>query len=137
MTVEHLLRHTSGLTSFDAIVSVGPFYRSPDAMIALASEQGFQFTPGTQWAYSNTAYVVLSRIIEKIEGAPLLKVIDSRIIQPAGLEHTVLRYLGDSVSVVDGHSSNTVVKVVDDYVNAYAAGGIASTAEHILMFWHK
>lgn len=59
MTVEHLLRHTSGLVSFNTLPSLGALYRTPADVISLAAAKPLQFCPGTSWAYSNTGYVML------------------------------------------------------------------------------
>ena len=136
MTIEHLLRHTNGLVSFNALPDFGSDYRTPDQAIAAAVEQGPQFSPGEAWAYTNTGYAILGRIIEMIDGQSLHEVIDRRIAKPLALSHTVLRHPSDAVSAVDGHSSGARAPVGDGYATAFAAGGIASTAEDIVRFWH-
>lgn len=56
-TIEHLLRHTSGLVSFNALPSLGTAYRTPAEVIALGTSQKPQFCPDTNWSYTNTGYV--------------------------------------------------------------------------------
>lgn len=135
MTIEHLLRHTNGLVSFNALREFGTDYYSPDELIALVSPYPLQFCPGSAWAYTNTGYVLLGKIIEAIENAPLREVIRNRITQPLLLQHTILRNLNDEVLIASGHQNRQVVQVEDDYATAYAAGGMASTALELVQFW--
>ena len=136
MTIEHLLRHTSGLMSFDALPELDSEYHSADDIIALVATKTPLFCPGTQWAYSNTGYAVLGRIIEIVEGIPLHTVLEQRMTQPLNLNHTLLRYLDDGIAVVDGHSNGIPVEAPDGYATPYAAGGMASSAEDLITFWH-
>ncbi|MEZ5317369.1 MAG: serine hydrolase domain-containing protein [Vicinamibacterales bacterium] len=135
-TIDMLLRHQSGLVSFNALPSLGPQYRTAAEVIALAAEQPPQFCPGTAWAYTNTGYAMLGVIVERIEGAPLHEVFARRLVGPLGLVDTVLRRPGDGVAVVTGHASGRPVQVDDDYGTAWAAGGLATTAVDLVRFWH-
>ena len=135
MTIEHLLRHTSGLMSFDALPELDSAYHSADDIIALVATKTPLFCPGTQWAYSNTGYAILGRIIEIVEGIALDQVLEQRITRPLDLNHTLLRYLDDGIAVVDGHSDGIPVQAPDRYATPYAAGGMASNAEDLVKFW--
>ncbi|HMR79522.1 MAG TPA: serine hydrolase domain-containing protein, partial [Polyangiaceae bacterium] len=136
ITIEHLLRHRTGLASFNALESLGPDYRSPQDSVGLAFEAGAQFCPGTQFAYSNTGYAMLGLILEAVEQKPLDQILAQRLFVPLGLKHTTLRRPGVPVPTVNGHDLQKAVVVQDDYATAYAAGSIASTAEDIVRFWH-
>ncbi|MBN1939730.1 MAG: beta-lactamase family protein [Candidatus Aminicenantes bacterium] len=135
MTIEHLLGHTCGLVSFNILPSLGGEYRTPDEVIRLAAAEPPLFKPGTNWAYTNTGYALLGRIIEKIEGKPLAEILARRITKPLSLDRTILRHPGDGFSIVGGHASGKPVAVRDGYATAYAAGALASTAPDLVRFW--
>jgi D-alanyl-D-alanine carboxypeptidase len=135
-TIEQLLRHTSGLVSFNALPSWTLDYRTPREAIALATAEPPQFCPGANWAYTNTGYAMLGVIIERLEEKPLHEVFAARLIGPLGLEHTTLRWRDDAAPVVSGHVGGRPVDVPDGYATPFAAGGLASTAEDLVTFWH-
>lgn len=135
-TLDHLLRHTSGLVSFNALPSWTLDYREPREAIAMATAKPSQFRPGSNFAYSNTGYAMLGVILEDFEKRPLNEVFRVRISGPLGLKHTTLRIPGDDVPVVSGHLGGKPVEVPDHYATPYAAGGLASTAEDLVTFWH-
>lgn len=137
MTVDHLLRHTTGLVSFNALPEFGADYTAPADAIAMAAAHPLQFCPGTAWAYSNTGYAMLGLIVERIEDRPLADVLARRILRPCGMGRTVLRAMHDSVAVVCGHNGGEDVPVGDGYVTAWAAGGLATTPSDMVRFWHQ
>lgn len=92
ITLAHLLRNTSGL--HDDL----PGYTTPqeyleqrydvhtrDELIARSLRHRPDFAPGTGWAYSNTGYLLLDALIERVENRPLEQVLRRRIVQPLGL----------------------------------------------------
>ncbi|WP_454907987.1 serine hydrolase domain-containing protein [Variovorax gossypii] len=136
ITVEQLLRHTSGLVSFNALPTFGTAYRTPAEIIALGTAQKPQFCPGTNWSYTNTGYAMLGVIIEKVEGAPLADVLAKRLIRPLSLTHTVMRKPGVELPVATGHAAGRPVDAPDQYATPYAAGALASTGGDLVRFWH-
>jgi len=48
------------------------------------------FAPGTAWAYSNTNYITLGLILQKVTNRPVGELVEQRISQPRGLTHTDL-----------------------------------------------
>jgi D-alanyl-D-alanine carboxypeptidase len=48
------------------------------------------FAPGTAWAYSNTNYITLGLILQKVTNRPVGELVEQRISQPLGLTHTDL-----------------------------------------------
>jgi D-alanyl-D-alanine carboxypeptidase len=135
-TFDHLLRHTSGLVSFNALPSWTLDYRQPRDVIAMVAARSPQFCPGSNFAYSNTGYAILGVTIEDLEKRQLAEVFRERIARPLGLKHTALRYPDDDMPVVSGHVGGKPVDVPDHYATPFAAGGLASTAEDLVTFWH-
>ncbi|MGW0706099.1 serine hydrolase domain-containing protein [Streptomyces sp. NPDC002643] len=100
ITVRQLMNHTSGIFNFTEDAT---FVRkvmgieflqtryddwTPQQVIALALENPPQFEPGTSWRYSNTNYLVLGLILEKLTGRPYAEEIERRITGPLGMRAT-------------------------------------------------
>jgi D-alanyl-D-alanine carboxypeptidase len=94
--VRQLLNHTSGL--FDPQVEVYQTLQDlydlrfehwrPRQVVAMATDNGLLFEPGTAWSYSNTNYVVAGLLIERVTGTSVARQLERRIFRPLGLRHT-------------------------------------------------
>lgn len=135
-TVDHLLRHQSGLMSFNALSSWTFDYRQPREVIEMAVAEPPQFCPGSNFSYSNTGYAMLGVIIEELEKRTLSEIFQKRFALPLNMRHTSLRHPGDDISTVSGHVNGVPVEVPDRYATPFASGSLASTAEDLVTFWH-
>jgi D-alanyl-D-alanine carboxypeptidase len=136
-SIDDLLRHTSGLVSFNALPGFdGATHVAPAAALALGLGRPSQFCPGTNWAYTNTGYTLLGLIIERIEGRPLAAVFTDRLFTPLGMTRSTLRQPGVPWPVVSGHASGVPARGDGHYTTAWAAGGLATTARDLVTFWH-
>ncbi len=59
---------------------------TPQGIINRWAKKPLDFTPGTQWQYSNTAYVVAGQVVEKVAGVPLLAFLEARVFRPLGMK---------------------------------------------------
>jgi len=90
ITVAMLLDHTSGLDDYflnpkiDRALQSNPT-RAWTVNDALAYVRKPYFPPGRGWHYSNTNYLLLGLIAERVTGQPLAVAIRSRLLDPAGL----------------------------------------------------
>jgi D-alanyl-D-alanine carboxypeptidase len=82
ITIRQLLNHSSGIPS-DLGISEAPLVR-----VKRIAAQGVLFKPGTSSAYSNSDFVLLGLIVEKVTGRPLDQVVTSRIIRRLHLRST-------------------------------------------------
>lgn len=134
---DDLLRHTSGLVSFNALPEFdASTHVAPAAALALGLSRPPQFCPGTNWAYTNTGYTLLGLIIERIEGRPLAEVFTDRLFTPLGMTRSTLRQPGVPWPVVSGHATDAPTTGDAHYTTAWAAGGLATTARDLVTFWH-
>ncbi|GHH39455.1 serine hydrolase domain-containing protein [Lentzea cavernae] len=147
ITVRQLLQHTSGLPNYlGKLASIDPETlrnqgANPADLIATAVQQPPLFAPGTAWTYSNTNYIVLGMLVEKVSGDRLAHQIDSRVVRPLNLTSTYLPERGDTklpephpVGYVPGKSG--VIDFSDyDSTLAWAAGGLISTSRDITTFY--
>lgn len=97
ITVEQLLRHQSGLPSFMMLMKkkkvwnrekIANNYDVLDALIKFKPKVNFQ--PGTKYDYSNTGYVTLAMIIEKVSGMTFPEYLTKNIFEPAGMNHSAV-----------------------------------------------
>jgi CubicO group peptidase (beta-lactamase class C family) len=99
ITIEHLLRHTSGLHEYaegtftDAESLLPIRYRTwtPRELVELAVRRLPDPAPQPgSFAYSNTDYILLGMIIDRVTGRSYQQEMTARILQPLGLRHTSL-----------------------------------------------
>lgn len=91
ITIRQLLSHTAGLQDYWPQDYSFPAMRTPTTPQAIVDRWGkkpLDFTPGTQWQYSNTGYVVAGLIVEKVAGEPLLAFLQRRVFHPLGMTAT-------------------------------------------------
>jgi CubicO group peptidase (beta-lactamase class C family) len=61
---------------------------APEELIRIGTSKPLQFSPGTNWGYSHTNYVILGRVLEKIAQMPLADALRRYVLQPMGLKQT-------------------------------------------------
>lgn len=110
ITIRHLLTHTSGIPNF----TDGPHY-TPEAyakdidlkdVIALFAELPLEFAPGTQWSYSNSGYLLLSAIIEKVSGQTWADYANEHLFTPAGMRHTTASMVQGTPAEAHGYAED-------------------------------
>jgi D-alanyl-D-alanine carboxypeptidase len=95
ITVRNLLGHTSGLPEYtkneeflEAFTSGKDL--SPREVVSFVSSEALAFEPGTRYEYSDTDNIVLGLIIEAATGRSYEVELRSRILEPLGLQATIL-----------------------------------------------
>ncbi len=139
ITIFNLLTHTSGIPNFTAL----PEYKSLQLVeapvaktIATVRDKPLDFAPGEKMSYSNSGYLVLGYVIERVTGASYEQFLTDNIFTPLGMKDS-------------GYDSNTAIipRRAAGYmpsaagpVNAgfihmsipHAAGALYSTTEDLL-----
>jgi D-alanyl-D-alanine carboxypeptidase len=155
ITVRMLLNHTSGLYNYteDPRVLADLNRRwTPTELLALATAHKPTFAPGTSWSYSNTGYLALGLVLEKVTGQCLADLLQQRIATPLHLRHTYLAtaltpwrgrhasgyekastlgQIPPGVPVRHGFADGTDLGIAAD---AWAAGAVVSTAPEMARF---
>jgi CubicO group peptidase (beta-lactamase class C family) len=141
ITIYHLLTHTSGIP--DYINNVPNFAAtqrqktSPKQLILGFMEKELSFKPGSQWSYSNSGYVVLGYIINKITNHQYPVFLKEGIFEPLELTNTSYAFDGKVVNqLAQGYISADTKADLFDISEFYAAGGIYSTVEN-LHHWNQ
>lgn len=143
--IKHLLSHTSGLGSYfneKFMKSSRLLYRNVDDYRPLVVDDAPAFEPGSNWQYSNTGFLLLGAIIEKVTGQSYFDYVRENIFKPAGMVNT------DSYEM-DSPTPNLAIGYFKDFrgespvwknnifehvVKGGPAGGGFSTAEDLFRF---
>nr|WP_314110310.1 serine hydrolase domain-containing protein [Bacillus pseudomycoides] len=94
ITIRQILNHTSGIADyikskdFD-IMDKNKSYTAEE-FVKMGISLPPDFAPGKGWSYSNTGYVLLGILIEKVTGNSYAEEIENRIIEPLELSNTFL-----------------------------------------------
>ena len=138
ITVHQLLTHTSGIpNSTDAPENarIDRTGATPQQMIELVAGKPLDFSPGTNWSYSNTGYFLLGMIIENISGQSYADFLKTNIFEPLGMKDSgydkardILKERASGYEIIGGHIANA------DFIDMsvpFSAGGIYSTVEDL------
>ncbi len=85
ITIEQLLNHTSGLQRSYVDPARVAEYRSGEALVAQAARDTMASRPGTAFLYSNTGYMLLGVLVEKLYGKSYGEALRDEIARPLGL----------------------------------------------------
>ena len=95
ITLRMLLNHTSGLYDYTNDPAILPAYVGRDPrrwtsldLLALGVQHDPLFPPGTRTSYSNTNYVAVGAVLERVTGMSLADLVRDRIARPLNLTHT-------------------------------------------------
>jgi CubicO group peptidase (beta-lactamase class C family) len=93
ITIHNLLEMTSGIPDHPTLAALAGRTSAQlldqDASIEIATRiRQLDFEPGTDWAYSNTNYLLLGIIVERSAGTPLGSFLETEIFRPLGMSRT-------------------------------------------------
>ncbi|MBT3219803.1 MAG: beta-lactamase family protein [Proteobacteria bacterium] len=141
VTLRDLLGHTSGIDDFidelDLVVDLSRYWTG-DELVALVANKPLLFKPGTDYEYSNTNYVLLGVIIERVTLNYWRDEVRTRLIEPLNLDRTHLPGDGEYIEdwIVHGYiGSQGIFLDVSESSHpstAGAAGEMVSCTEDLL-----
>jgi CubicO group peptidase (beta-lactamase class C family) len=93
ITARQIIQHTSGLRDlFDLLhlkdIGLDPTTTTQDAVELFITQQSLNFTPNTRHIYSNSGYVLMEVLVEKLTGMTLREYTDKHFFEPSGMEST-------------------------------------------------
>ena len=144
VTLHHLLNHTSGIPSYTGL----PGFMQNDSrdrfgvsdFVKKFASGDLEFEPGTKFRYNNSGYFLLGAIIEKVTGKPYAQVLQERLFDPLGMNHSGY---DTAAPLIPKRASGYMLRP-QGYVNApyldmsipYAAGSLYSTV-YDLYLWDR
>lgn len=142
ISLTHLLTHTSGITDYETLMGNTGTEQIQDEDIPalLQSESGTYFEPGSAFRYSNTAYCLLSLIVEKVAGIPYRQFVKQKIFTPLAMNNTFIydaqqpqkdRVLGFSKDI-----EGNVIPADQSQTSATKGDGCVYTSVHDYLKWY-
>lgn len=136
ITIQNLLQHTSGIFNYtnDPVfmqTGVTQSYTS-EQMMAMFRDKPLGFEPGAQYSYSNSGYMLLGYIIEKITRKPYEDAVKKYIFRPLGMSNSgfdfaALKNQNKAIGYLLYNGKNSPRAPIVDSTVSYAAGAIYST----------
>jgi len=154
ITIRNLLTHTSGLPDYQEIMDKNwdkhKVANNNDIIEYLNKYQPPRlFAPGEKYTYSNTGYVILASIAEKVSGRDFIEYCNSEIFKKIGMNHTAIRTLEEKAAVKNFAIGHMFDKEKSDFIradsfpssnytiwlgNRKGPGRISSTAQDLLIW---
>jgi CubicO group peptidase (beta-lactamase class C family) len=135
----NLLTHTSGIPNFTAFKEYSesePFATTPAKLVARFRDKPLDFEPGSKFSYSNSGYVLLGYLLEKVSGGTYANFVQDNIFTPLGMKDSGY----DSNSEIIPHRASGYVPGPKGPTHAgfihmtvpFSAGSLYSTTEDLL-----
>ncbi|MEA2601737.1 MAG: hypothetical protein QOF89_2729 [Acidobacteriota bacterium] len=138
ITVENLLTHTSGIPNYTNLPEWIPRVREDmplPVLIGLFKDKPLDFKPGTKWSYSNSGYIVLGALVEKVSGKTYEQFVEEEIFQKLGMSQSRYNHPEEVVphraAGYEGSSKDLRNAKYLSMTQPYAAGSLISTVDDL------
>ncbi len=134
ITLLDLMNHVSGYPDYYPLDFVDRRMQQPiaeDELLRQYAGGKLDFEPGSNYSYSNTGFILLGRVVEKVSGRPFAEFLTQRILKPLGMEHTAYEPAAADPRLATGYASFALSdpEAIGPEAKGWigAAGGIFST----------
>jgi CubicO group peptidase (beta-lactamase class C family) len=138
ITLEHLLAHTSGIPSYTGTAEWLARVRDDLTLaqvIDLFKDKPLEFAPGEKWAYSNSGYILLGAVIEKVSGTSYEDFIEQEIFAPLRMTRSSYGSFSEIVpGRVRGYEGGARNARAVSMSSFHAAGALLSTADDLALW---
>jgi len=139
LTIKNLLTHTSGIYNFTDehyLKDLGDKPYSQNDFWSCVADKPLEFTPGSKFQYSNSNYMILGYLIEKVSGKPYEQMVREVIFNKVGMTHSGFDFahLSSPFKSIgyDTLKENIHIRARrGDSSATYAAGGMYTTARDL------
>jgi CubicO group peptidase (beta-lactamase class C family) len=142
ITLQHLLNHTSGVYDYTNgdLPTLARQQLNLDELIDTFKDEPLTFEPGTKWSYSNSGYVLLTKVIELASGMSYGEYLEQALLEPLGLNSTGV----EDARAITPNRATGYEQTPDGLLNAQfidpsipsGAGALVSTT-HDLYLWDR
>jgi CubicO group peptidase (beta-lactamase class C family) len=143
ITVRQLLTHTSGIHNYTESPEWAKHRTedmTPRQIVAFVDKDTLDFAPGTKYSYSNTGYVLLGMVLEKVTGRPYAAYLEREFFKPLGLSQTsYCPQRPTDPQFASGYAASTgTVKPAEplSMTLPFSAGALCSTVRDLVK-WHR
>ncbi len=143
VTIDQMMRNSSGWPDFLELLRMGGHgldrpARAADLFAACVLNRHLNFAAGSRFLYSNTNFLLLGRIIERLTGKKLGAVLAERIFRPLGMANTMLAAEIDTVipNLATGYLGDAAAgfrRAAHAYPQG-GEGGLTSSVEDLLIW---
>lgn len=142
VTIDQLLTHRSGLGDYlrpDNLPAIGAA-RSATDLLPVAIKDGLAFAPGSKQQYSNSGYIVLGAVIERLSGLSYADYVRSHVFDPAGMTTADLAGIAPHAAPMTKHEPDGSLSAVAHPApaiganRASSAGGAFVSARDMIKF---
>lgn len=107
--IRHLVHNTSGLWGIGDVLEftghgIERHFNRAQFFDLLETWGGLSFPPGDRYQYSNTNWILLGLVIERVDGRPIARILKEEVFEPLGMRNTLVR--DDPSIIVPGRVSN-------------------------------
>jgi CubicO group peptidase (beta-lactamase class C family) len=145
VTIHHLLSHTGGVPNFTNFDQFPDYPRTKretatvESLIGRFRDRPLDFKPGEKWNYSNSGYVLLGHVVEKLSGKSYESFLRENIFEPLKMTNTGYDHAGEIVKRrARGYAAGPDGKLANaDYIDMsipFAAGGLYSTVGDLYLW---
>jgi len=145
LTIRHMLNHASGLRDWGNVAAIAGWPRTTrvhthaHVLDIVSRQKALNFTPGTNWSYSNTGFNLAAIIVSRVSGMPFADFTEQRLFKPLGMAHTSWR--DDFTRIVKGRAiayadRGGVFSTEMPFENVHGNGGLLTTVGDLLK-WNE
>jgi CubicO group peptidase (beta-lactamase class C family) len=137
LTIRHLLNHTAGLRDWGTVMSLtgagrGERVINQDlALDVITHQRALDFTPGSEYSYSNSGYNLAAIIVERVSKQKFPAFVEERLFKPLGMKNSSWR--DDYQRIVPGRAQaysrqgSGPWRLTMPFMNVYGNGGMLTT----------
>ena len=137
LTIRHLLNHTAGLRDWGTVLGLtgagrGDRVINQDlALDVITHQRALDFTPGSEYSYSNSGYNLAAIIVERVSKQKFPAFVEERLFKPVGMKNSSWR--DDYQRIVPGRAhaysrqGNGPWRLNMPFMNVYGNGGMLTT----------
>jgi len=138
ITIHQLLTHTSGLTDLEGKLDYRKDY-TDEELARFSYALPLEFTPGSRWSYSNTGYVLLGIIVNRVAGTFYGNVLRDQVFKPTGMttarvisEEDIVPHRAAGYRLVNGEVKNQ--EWVSPSLNTTADGALYVSVKDMIVW---
>lgn len=138
ITISHLLTHTSGLPNMTEFPDYAKTMALPSTALETVGrfkDRPLDFEPGERFSYSNSGYVLLGAVIEKVTGLSYEEYVCENIFRPIGMDDTGYDHVGEVLkNRASGYEFSDDRLANAPYIDMsipHAAGALYSTVDDL------
>jgi len=140
ISIRHLIQHSSGIRDYEGITSLlgiadEDTYIEQEILELLARQRALNFAPGDRYLYSNSGYLLLGEIVERVSGKTLRQFVAERIFEPLEMRASLIR--DDHTEMVENRASGYApreaggFRIAHSYYDMVGDGSVFTTVRDL------